>query len=187
MQERWVAIDFNGTVSLVTLDSDDPTKFYWGGGSSWCVFLPTTRIVKDYGLVDDMDDDKIDAIELEFYKEFTVRKAEKPFQSAGWISPEGDFYPCSWRGHDSLAKAISRVLFNSDLGARELEQNHWARVYSDGEVIGSDLLLTEDQLIAIVEMIMDPDSVMPDIFKDNLVRTLERQRRMASYANGEQE
>lgn len=157
MKQHWVIIDYGGTAALVTLSKSDPNKFWWFGGVSYCTFSTDYPkiILKDYGLIDDEDDDKIDAITIEFYKNYNTRKKSKPYESGGWISPKGEFYACHFHEHDAFAKNLAAVYYNSLKGVRELEEKNWIRLGDDGMVtmkVDFTLPYTQKQLDTLFDL-----------------------------------
>jgi len=106
------------------------------------------------------------------------RPQEKYIPSAGWLSPDGRFFPCDRAEHDDLAVRLNRYLVKrsgvSDVTA--LEEAGWLRVDSDGRLnrtldqyvergwpYGSD-----EQLFALVEMGKTGDKVWQEGIKATL-------------------
>jgi len=128
---RWAVIKWGEVDAFVQFDHRDPTKIYWSGGYSYC-YVTDPEIVKDYGYISSDDYKKIEEIELDFYFNFNVPKKATPFESAGWISPEGDFYPCNYFEHDSVGRHLAVLCYKSFDGVQELEKYKWIRVYDSG-------------------------------------------------------
>lgn len=128
---RWAVIKWGDVDAFVEFDHKDPTKFYWGGTYSHC-YTADPEIVKDYGYISSDNYKKIEEIELDFFFNFNVPKKATPFESAGWISPEGDFYPCKYFEHDSFGKHLAVLLYKSFDGVQELEKHKWIRVLDSG-------------------------------------------------------
>ena len=139
--EHWVAINFLNMVSLVVLDKEDHTKWYWNGTPTWCSTCngSSPDIVKDYGMIDTMDEESIKDIEFDFYKTFYNPKKSKPFISGGWISPDGDFYPCKYFEHDSLATALSHIYYpeSTSHGVYSLDTKGWIHLSAEGYPLGN--------------------------------------------------
>jgi hypothetical protein len=158
MKEHWVVIDYNGTASLVTLSETVPGKFYWGGSMSWCTADPLV-ILYDYGYHSE-GSTAIDELELDFYQSFNLPTAAAPHRSAGWISPDGLFYPCGYAEHDGAAKSLAAVHYNSLEGVRELERRDWLRLDERGYLRNYDRGVTQkqmDTLWKIHSAPVDPD------------------------------
>jgi hypothetical protein len=81
-----------------------------------------------YGMIDFDDDDQFEALEVEHSKRYPPDEGIKDVYT-GWISPDGRFFPCEWREHDSMAYYIYRYLngCNPD-GPAQLEKENWIRV-----------------------------------------------------------
>lgn len=58
---------------------------------------------------------------------------EAPCRSAGWIAPNGAFYPCDYGNHRSTAYAITMKLWRSEGGEKELNQKRWLMLYFTGQ------------------------------------------------------
>ena len=134
-KNEWCIIHYGGSDSLVTIDNQDRNKFYWFGSSSWCTMDSgdNTHIVKSYGFIDEMDEVTIESIEKDFYKNYNVPESFVQ-QSAGWLAPDGKFFPCLYYEHDSFARHLA-VIYYDTLGSnatRVLELNNWIRIYDNG-------------------------------------------------------
>jgi hypothetical protein len=53
-------------------------------------------------------------------------------QSAGWISPEGRFYPCKSWEHDSFAIDLAITIYGFNNGTKCLEEKGWIRLMNSG-------------------------------------------------------
>lgn len=103
--------------------------------------------------------------EVHFYKtHFTYPK--KVHNSAGWISPEGDFYGCDDYGHNALAQALSAQRYNTTQGSVFLERVGWLRV-TNGFVFHNERVpLTQPQIDVLGEFLRLDDS--SDFLKDSI-------------------
>lgn len=72
-----------------------------------------------------------------FVHDFPPKKVllgERPPRSAGWISPEGTFYPTT-NGHYTLAQYIvARLWVGPGNGEETLDEHGWCRVHYTGQV-----------------------------------------------------
>src|SRR5690242_16579063 len=109
--EKWCVIHYGGADAIVTIDNNDPEKFYWSGGFTWAVFQDDTYIVKEYGYYKE-GDPKIDDLFLDFYKNHNVPDSYV-CQSAGWLAPNGKFYPCEYYQHDTFATSLAAIYYDS--------------------------------------------------------------------------
>jgi hypothetical protein len=165
--EKWVVIHFGGADALVTLDEEEPGKFYWSGGPSWCTFSEDTYIVKEYGTFDNVAEyRKIDSIFLDFYKNYNTPR-QYIQQSAGWLSPKGEFFPCLYFEHDQFARSLAAIYHDSLEGTITLEKEGWFRIYDNGHYGRADgTIPTKKQLETIQDILSSPNHD-PD-YKENL-------------------
>jgi hypothetical protein len=131
-------------------------RLLWGFGGMSGMPLPDEgefEIVKSYGWLDEDEDwEKIDDIEQQSRKEFPPRDAIE--DSAGWLAPDGKFYPCGWMEHTSLQYDL---WLSFDLEHTKLENQGWARVDARHIFWGSweALLkepLTQQQLVTLLKL-----------------------------------
>jgi hypothetical protein len=164
--EKWAIIHFGGADALVTLDEEEPGKFYWSGGPSWCTFSEDTYIVKEYGYLDSKSYNEIDALFLDFYKNYNLPE-EDIRQSAGWLSPTGKFFPCSYFEHDQFARSLAAIYHDSLGGTKRLEDEGWFRIYDNGHYGRADgVIPTKKQLETIQDILSSPNHD-PE-YKENL-------------------
>lgn len=57
-----------------------------------------------------------------------------PVKDGGWLSPNGDYYPCPHRNHDSITPLLTMAWYGTDAGRRVLEDRDWVLVKHDGVV-----------------------------------------------------
>lgn len=137
MTNHWYAIKHKvGTKSLwmgPSLVTIRGNNVYWSGGPS---YMPVhdwenVQIVKDYGEIDDMDEDKIDDLFDQFTLDFPPEAELK--LSGGWLAPDGKLYPCRFMEHLNHAQELAFVHYQErGDGAQRLEKEGWAKLYSDG-------------------------------------------------------
>lgn len=121
--------------SLVTIDGDN---LAWDGGpsgftvSNW----DDVELIKQYENDYEIDSvewmDRVEEIRNQFEKDFPPEETLKI--SAGWLSPHGKFYPCSYTEHLDLAYRLAIIYYDSSEGDKALEDNDWAKVCTDGLV-----------------------------------------------------
>jgi len=76
-------------------------------------------------------------------------------QSAGWLSPDGLFFPCNIYEHDELAIKLSQQFYDNNLdGTKLLESKNWIHVTAQGELLGSINKLTQNQIDTIFDLII---------------------------------
>lgn len=122
--------------TLVEIDGD---IVYWGGGPSHMRIHPDSDIeyVKQYENTHEYKSsdwwDRVDEIGNQFEFDFPP-KAELEV-SAGWLAPDGKFYPCRYMEHLSEAYRLALVHYNDQDGEETLEEKGWAKIFSDGIII----------------------------------------------------
>src|SRR4051812_35739998 len=62
-----------------------------------------------------------------------VPLGDQPSRSAGWIAPNGSFYPGA-NGHYTLAQYITAKLWAGPAGEEFLEEHGWCRLYYTGQI-----------------------------------------------------
>lgn len=67
------------------------------------------------------------------YPPQVVKLGQKPPRSAGWIAPNGDFYP-GVNGHYTLAQYITAKLWMGPGGEEFLDEQGWCRIHYTGQV-----------------------------------------------------
>ena len=117
--------------SLVTIRSD---AVYWSGGPS---YMPVhdwdeeIQIVKDYGEIDSMERGAYEHLHDQFELDFPPVAETKV--SAGWLAPNGRFYPCHYMEHLSEAYHLAFVHYQErGDGEQRIEKEGWAKIFSDG-------------------------------------------------------
>jgi hypothetical protein len=154
-KQRWCVIHFGGAEALVTIDKKNPNNFHWFGSVSYCSFNEDSYIVEELGIFDELESDKLDELEINFYKKYNIPESYIE-QSGGWLAPDGKFFPCSYYQHDGFARSLAAIYYNSLGGTRVLELNNWIRVYDDGNVGVEDysgFLPTQKQIDTLYEIL----------------------------------
>jgi hypothetical protein len=108
------------------------------------------EVVGDYGLVDwDDEDERLKAV----LRKTDEYPPEKGFSLlTGWLLPNGDFYPCDTREHDSMAYYIYRFLFRELLdGIGTVESLGWRRICKS-YVAYVEKLPTREQIETMMEL-----------------------------------
>ena len=116
--------------SLITIRND---AVYWRGGPSYMTVhdWDKVQIIKDYGEIDDMDRGNIENLYDQFDLDFPPIAETKV--SAGWLAPNGKFYPCQYMEHLSEARHLAFVHYKErGNGEQRIEKEGWAKIYSDG-------------------------------------------------------
>ena len=100
---RVAIIRFNGKHNLIYYNegefSHGRQKFYWGTGTSWCIFHGDMQIVEEIAEIEEDDSEAMKNYEIWFNTKYN-----KPISyldsSDGWMSPSGKYYPCQTGYHD---------------------------------------------------------------------------------------
>lgn len=98
-------------------------------------------------------------------------------QSAGWLAPNGDFYPCGHKEHEDLADVLSVRFYPNSLtihweqGSRILECHGWIRVVEDGTPMSARLGVlrqaTKHQLDTIADLVACNET---SVYAENMLR-----------------
>jgi len=134
---EWLFIRDSGRTSggcFVGLTGDG--NIHWGGGMSYCGFLPDRWqvLAREAVAAGSSKWDQADRLEYEWTRRFNMPVPQDPCASGGWIAPNGDFYPCRYHEHQAAATRIALCLFGSREGQRHLEDAGWVHLYDDGLV-----------------------------------------------------
>lgn len=72
----------------------------------------------------------VESVEANSFEDLDHTKTDllKPKSSAGWLSPDGKFYGCSWAQHDLLAVLVLKTPVG------DLEKRGWMRIHSHYEI-----------------------------------------------------
>ena len=70
------------------------------------------EIVKEYGTLDEDDDEGWEAVEVQFAHDNPPRVGV--CDSPGWLAPDGTFYPCQSWEHDSMAWFLYRYVYDKN-------------------------------------------------------------------------
>ena len=137
-------------------DFQHPERFYYpeGGPTHFYLRKGEYEIVEDHGQLDPRDDDDWEIIKkliIDNFHRFHQPETELRV-GAGWMSPEGIFYPCESWAHDSKADVICRAVLGNLKGTRHLEEVGWLRIYDDGMVARTTDELTQKQTDAIWDL-----------------------------------
>lgn len=119
-------------VVLISISGSAPTLVglkggnkYWECGRSYCEFDPDEDIiVREFSYESDGDLNKI-------YIDWDAERASDPqpiVARLGWISPNGDYFPCAYCAHQSLASYLSAKYLRHLGGKPDLLRHGWLEV-----------------------------------------------------------
>lgn len=152
-------------VSLVFFDETNPDKFYWGDTRSYCIILETTELIKVYKIKN------FDRIYKLFMKKFyDVSPAKELYQSFCWVGPGGEFYPCSYGEHSSMAEKIYISIYGERGTYYDLREKGWLKLNLDGSFDKSEQPIPD----AMKEGVKRLAEVGDDKWKYRLNRIVER-------------
>lgn len=97
----------------------------------------------------------------ELIQKIESEKAEQK-EKYGFISPNGEFFTCAYRGHYDLASKICFGMINTTNPEQYLEENGWCKVYKPAigmhdyaVYVGDKHVLTEEQLKTLIKNNLD--------------------------------
>lgn len=106
---------------------------------------------------------------------------------SGWISPEGDCYPCDYANHIFLAGNIVYHLFGEDMlnswdASRYLEEQGWLHLAASGVIryLVKDIRITEAQLSVLWDLATTGTSSFSEKLKTNIELALQNENTMGN-------
>ena len=122
----WVALRWlrgDGTPVLARVD-DDAGIIRWDSGG-YCPLSDDYEILKRYDWPEDEPDDAA------FYREFGPQP-QPLSQGAGWLAPDGRFWPCRAYEHGEHERALSYMIYGEYGTWNSIENRGWVKIYSSG-------------------------------------------------------
>jgi Zn-finger protein len=115
------------------LNTDDGITLYHGFARSYMRQPADMQILQEYGRVGKDDYEGQDKLILRFHRQF-YKPESRLAQQAGWLAPDGKFYPCHAWEHGDKAFNLFCACYNRlpDNAEKELEDAGWAKIYSTG-------------------------------------------------------
>jgi len=95
----------------------DGKRINWPAGS-YCYLIAGSKIHKTYP---EIEPDDWHAAELQYVKDYP--ETPQPIEATGWLAPNGEFYGCSYAGHEGLADHLSLQIYGNSKGSKFLENN----------------------------------------------------------------
>lgn len=118
---------------LARIKPGKPDILHWhlAGPTYFRVGQDHYRILKCYGLISSNDWDGLDKIDIQFAKDFPPERGLK--DSPGWLSPEGDYWPCRSLAHISTAEQLVRLIYSEipSNAEHDLEKKGWLKLYGN--------------------------------------------------------
>jgi len=134
--KEYLAVQWSGSDMPSLMTTKDRQKLWWGEGSSYCYLTEECKIVKSYGTPTNPDD----ALEVWYQYAQDWPPQIGVVYSAGWLSPDGTYYPCAEWAHDSTISQIEDYL-----QVDSIDTSEWLRVSTTG-IIWFDTIPTQAQL-----------------------------------------
>lgn len=127
--EYWVGVEpVKMGPALGHFRNGDKGTFFHGYGPGR-MLLEKYNILKDYGEISTEDEERLDAVAVQFARDFPLKPATLP--RAGWLSPGGDYFPCGARGHLLSAQKLALEAGELGDGEKYLEKKGWMKVYDE--------------------------------------------------------
>ena len=161
MKGQWVALRWqrtnDGIPTIARIKND---TIYWDGGGH-CPLSDDYKIIKGYDWPEEEPND------AEFYRDFGPQP-QPLTQGAGWLAPDGRFWPCQSYEHNYYERALSYMLYGEYDTRNSIENRGWVKIYPDGlccrpfrwvDYTRHDLALTPEQGLALQNIVyLDPES-----------------------------
>lgn len=109
--------------------SDDGRAYTWHSYGVTPFTMPQMTILAEYAR---SDFKSVADIQARFEQDFPP--IPRVIQSAGWLAPDGKFYPCRYYEHDILAERLSEIYYGSRCGTQMLDGHGWLRIDSTGVI-----------------------------------------------------
>jgi hypothetical protein len=130
-ESTYMVIEYQGIRSLVAEKPGYPERLYWFGGISYMTRTENVKILHTFPPTDDYLTPN--EYEIAFWRDWNPPKKGEVTEH-GWLSPTGDFYPCGYGEHESLADQIVAAFYGKLEGSKYLDNYGWLRV-QDGNVV----------------------------------------------------
>jgi hypothetical protein len=149
------------TTCLVGIKNGDK---YWDMGMSRCTLMDGDIILRDYKTEYDAGA-SLDEIEAMFEQEFVTQPTpQEPSARLGWLAPNGNWFPCSYCCHASLAAKLAKLFVPKDeyysSASNALQDRGWMQIMgcglcSMGYVNKQYLRPTEEQLAVLGKIVQE--------------------------------
>lgn len=135
--------------------NDRDTFFHWYGPGRMSLGKMKHSILKDYGDAGADDEDALDAMAVRFARDYPERSALEA--KAGWLSPQGKYYPCGGHQHAGASRMLALELGEAHGYERYLELRGWIKTY--GTVVAiPERPPTQRQIDVLFELSRLPDA-----------------------------
>jgi hypothetical protein len=125
--------------TLVTLDSKQSDRLFWGFGPSWMPLPDKYKILKKYEPVYDEGNPDCgidsDRMWVNFWRDFPIKPSYSAGNIFGWITPDGKLYECLYGDHAQVAIRLWAERFNTFQNTATFslfEKEGFIKVHSDG-------------------------------------------------------
>ena len=140
---------------------DDDGVLYYAGRFQNIGFYNSKyhTVVKDYGVIDFDDYDKLDKLEIKLCREYPPNEGIEELLT-GWILPGGRFFSCRSFEHDSMAFYIYKYVYGKWLGGgiRQIENEGWVRVFINCVRYKQTIDITNAQIDTLSEIYIKTDN-----------------------------
>lgn len=121
MKDHWIVYGWTGsgfygddTPNRALFSTRDEIKLHWGGNMQWTDKTDKMVLLHDYGWIDTMDEDAIQAV----FKDYDERFPIEPYDIdraiskdvSGYLAPDGKLYRCHYMGHSQLADDLCNMI-----------------------------------------------------------------------------
>jgi hypothetical protein len=149
---HYMAIEFEGRVSLVAVDPSQPDRLYWSDGMGYMYRTPEIGILKQYPLSHDYSYEDEEEIELRFYLEYYGQDPDVPGPT-GWLSPDGKFFKCRYGEHCSAAKPLAARYYGTiERPDTLLTRNGWIHIQEGRIFVSESQQATQAQIDVLFDL-----------------------------------
>lgn len=134
MFSRYIVLEWEGKRSLVAQSIKHPDRYYWFGGCSYTVWCSDMIELAEFLLPVTYNSDDEDQIEIEYYRTYAAPQKGQ-ISETGWLAPNGDFYPCEYGAHHSVARQIAASQYGDLENADQSLTDRGWRILQKGMLI----------------------------------------------------
>lgn len=132
--ERVVFVRTKGSTGIGSLGGIRRKNLYWDCGMSYMPWDESTESTYEicHELIPYTSDDQIDDYENLVRYGGKLPEPQPPCARMGWVSPDGEFYPCAYCCHRGLAERLCVKFYGEQGSSIRLEREGWLKIQEYG-------------------------------------------------------